>query len=124
MKEQNRREIAEVDLATALKRHENTTQEKKELVELRKENLYLKDKIQRQEAFILKKLNKEKVIRDRNIGVAVTRFPIPVSSRDNTQVRRDPMNSSKLRLPTPPRGKNGTKNSRPFKVLCPKLKLQ
>ena len=64
--EQNLREIAETEVETlriqlmTIKRHD------KDSVELEKENGALRDKIRRQEAFLKRKLKKEKTLRTRN----------------------------------------------------------
>jgi hypothetical protein len=103
--EQNLREIAESDLSNALKKIESLSIDRKELIELRKENQELKDKIHRQESFLQRKMNKDKVLRDRNV-VSIPRYPTP-SSRDATPSRNS--TSSKLQQPT-----SRSKHSRSF----------
>jgi chromosome segregation ATPase len=63
--ERTHREIAEAELAKVKTRFQSMT--KTAVADLEKENTALKDKIRRQEAFLERKLQKEKVLRDRTV---------------------------------------------------------
>lgn len=61
----NRCEMAEADLEVAHRKMNLSQRESKGVSELSKENELLKDKIRRQEAFLKRKIEKDKVLRDR-----------------------------------------------------------
>ena len=63
--ERTHREVAEAELAKVKSRFQSMT--KTAVADLEKENTALKDKIRRQEAFLERKLQKEKVMRDRTV---------------------------------------------------------
>jgi hypothetical protein len=73
--ERNRLEISEVDLAAACLRLETVRIESKDLSELEKENQSLKDRIRRQDAYMQRKIEQEKAIRDRIIPGSVLKVP-------------------------------------------------
>jgi chromosome segregation ATPase len=64
-KERNSREILEADLAATIARLEAAKVESRDLSELEKENVALKDKIRRQEAFLQRKIEQDKAVRER-----------------------------------------------------------
>jgi chromosome segregation ATPase len=64
-KERNAREILEADLAATIARLEAAKVESRDLSELEKENLTLKDKIRRQEAYLQRKIEQDKAVRER-----------------------------------------------------------
>jgi hypothetical protein len=63
--ERSLREILESDIAILSARLESTKVESRNLMELEKENMALKDKIRRQEAYLQRKIDQEKVVRER-----------------------------------------------------------
>jgi chromosome segregation ATPase len=63
--ERTHREVAEAELAKVKARFQSMT--RTAVADLEKENIALKDKIRRQEAFLERKLQKEKVLRDRTV---------------------------------------------------------
>lgn len=65
-KERELREVAEVELEKLSYKVKNWKKDDKELIELEKENSALRDKVRRQEAYLKRKLQKDKVLRERN----------------------------------------------------------
>lgn len=65
--EQNRREIAEADLKATRAKLDLIRQDNKDTSELEKENQALKDKVRRQETYLKRKLEKDRVLRDRSL---------------------------------------------------------
>jgi chromosome segregation ATPase len=63
--ERTHREVAQAELAKVKARFQSMT--KTAVADLEKENKALKDKIRRQEAFLERKLQKEKILRDRSV---------------------------------------------------------
>jgi hypothetical protein len=82
-KESQRRELCEVDLCEARTKLEKIRIEYKDCVELEKENIALKDKIRRQEAYLRRKLEQEKVIRERLPGSAVKVNQVKTAGRSS-----------------------------------------
>lgn len=77
--ERNRREIIEVDLATARLRLETVRIESRDLSELDKENQSLKDKIRRQDAYMQRKIEQERAVRDRIIQGSAMKTPARIA---------------------------------------------
>lgn len=95
--ERHAREVAEADLEALQSRLRSVRRESKDVNELEKENLVLKDKIRRQEDFLKRKLQKDKVLRDRNSrNVMAT----PKTSRKAKPTSRTTM-STPRRIPSP-----------------------
>ncbi len=64
--ERHLKEIAEADLEVAQSKLRSMKHDNRDVNELEKENRSLKDKVRRQEGYLKRKLQKEKVLRDRN----------------------------------------------------------
>ena len=98
--EQQKREIAETDLETTLTRIRESKRETKELSELQKENEDLRCKVKRQEAFLKRKLQKDKVLRERATKNTLT---TPArNSRLSSPRKRTSLASSRIsRITTP-----------------------
>jgi chromosome segregation ATPase len=94
--EREMREVAEVELENAHARLHNSNRDDKELSQLEKENETLRDKVRRQEAYLQRKLQKDKVLRER-----ITKpSGIATPSRTNS-VRKKPLSSAKKGRLTP-----------------------
>jgi chromosome segregation ATPase len=81
--EQNLHEIAMSELEATRRKLEAVIQDNKETAELEKECARLRDKVQRQDAYLRRKLEKEKALRSRANGVAV---PPPSAQRPRRSV--------------------------------------
>lgn len=75
-KERNLRQILETDLVSTVARLESAKIESKDLIELEKENVTLKDKIRRQEAYLHRKIEQEKAVRERIIPCGNVKAPV------------------------------------------------
>ena len=92
-KERNLREILESDLAAIIARLESTKIESRDLIELEKENVTLKDKIRRQEAYLQRKIEQEKAVRERivpcgNVKASANVFKTPLRSTNKESSRK------------------------------------
>jgi len=65
-KERELREVTEVELENVSSKLRNWKKDDKEVAELEKENSTLRDKVRRQEAYLKRKLQKDKVLRERS----------------------------------------------------------
>jgi chromosome segregation ATPase len=95
--ERELRETAEVDLEN-LHAKMRKKRDDKELTELEKENGALRDKVRRQEAFLLRKIQKDKVLRERN-----TR-PTGITTPARTSQIMKPLSSTRKERHSPPSG--------------------
>jgi chromosome segregation ATPase len=95
--ERELRETAEVDLEN-LHAKMRKKRDDKELTELEKENGALRDKVRRQEAFLLRKIQKDKVLRERN-----TR-PTGITTPARTSQIIKPLSSTRKERHSPPSG--------------------
>jgi chromosome segregation ATPase len=91
------RDSAEKSLAKMKIRYTEAEKAKKLVVELEKENGALKDKVSRQEAYLERKLKKEKVLRDRITPVANAKQGIQTPIRQRTTQRNSTSASSVCR---------------------------
>ena len=87
--ERNLREIAEEELESLRVQLANTKRHNKDSGELEKENAALRDKVNRQESFLKRKLKKEKTLRSRQTpgpttGSVPAGLPAPTSNRLRT----------------------------------------
>jgi chromosome segregation ATPase len=93
-KERNIREIVEADLEAKAKQLDGLRFDSKYLADLEKENQTLRDKIRRQEAYMKRKMEQDKVVRDRISGnaakVACPPMSTPVRTPPTT-VRKTPV---------------------------------
>ena len=82
--ERQLREIAEADLEATKSRFRSVRRDSKDVNELEKENMALKDKVRRQEDYLKRKLQKEKVLRERktkNVLATPARITSPSKRR-------------------------------------------
>jgi hypothetical protein len=103
--ERNLREIGEADLANARSRLERIRVESKDLTELEKENQALKDKVRRQEAYLKRKIEQEKAIRERIIPGSAMKVQgnpnkTPACSGKGPQRKSTSSHASKATRPT------------------------
>jgi septal ring factor EnvC (AmiA/AmiB activator) len=95
--EREMREVTEVELENAHARLHNSNRDDKELSQLEKENEILRDKVSRQEAYLQRKLQKDKVLRER-----ITKpSGIATPSRTNSIRKKPPLSSAKKGRLTP-----------------------
>uniref|UniRef100_A0A7S1Y500 Uncharacterized protein n=1 Tax=Grammatophora oceanica TaxID=210454 RepID=A0A7S1Y500_9STRA len=110
--ERQLREIAESNLEDANSRLSRTSRDDKEVRELEKENALLKDKVRRQEAHLQRKLEKDKVLRERSTNRVVA-LPQNRRTKKATSVQKKSSSSSRR---APLRDNNGGSSVRPSGV--------
>jgi hypothetical protein len=93
------RESAEVELEN-LHAKMKTKRDDRELTELEKQNEALRDKVRRQEAFLLRKIQKDKVLRERNVK------PTGIATPARTSGLRKPVSSTRKGRLTPASSEN------------------
>ena len=96
--ERNQKECAEESLQLARKKYKEETKTRRDVSELKRENGELKDKIRRQEAYLQRKLQKEKA--DRVRCTPSKSITSPVKSVPRTPTERT-INSSSKEFPRP-----------------------
>lgn len=106
-KEQNLREILETDLAATTARLESVKIEGRDLIELEKENVALKDKIRRQEAYLQRKIEQEKAVRERIVPSGIVKatanvFKTPLRSTNKELIRKSASGTSSATRSTIP----------------------
>lgn len=83
-----KREICETDLFSLRNQLERKSATDKGFTELEKENQTLKDKIRRQEAFLKRKLEQQKLLRDRHSGLSTNLPPLPCTTTNKPWQRK------------------------------------
>ena len=89
--ERNMRVILETDLASTIARLESAKIEGRDLMELEKENVTLKDKIRRQEAYLQRKIEQEKAVRERITPCGVVKAPANVFKTPIRSTAKEPI---------------------------------